>query len=59
MKARSILMVKEKETKHTIRYREVEEPHIIGTLYIKKWFAEGAEKILVRIGEPDERNTSD
>lgn len=43
---------KEKETKGTVRYKEVPEagkPPIVGTLYIQKWAASNAEKVKVTI----------
>lgn len=47
-----IEFVKEKETKNTVRYKEVQQegkPSVIGTLYLQKWYAGSAEKILVTI----------
>jgi hypothetical protein len=42
--------VKERETKNTIRFQEVDnpegEPPVIGTLYVQKW-------VLKRLGDPD------
>jgi len=43
---------KEKETKGTIRFKEVPEdgkPPIIGTLYMQKWAAGSAEKVTVTV----------
>lgn len=43
---------KEKETKGTIRFKEVPEagkPPVIGTLYVQKWAAGNAERIVVTI----------
>lgn len=44
--------VKEKETKNTVRYKEVPPegaPSLIGTLYLQKWYAGSAEKVSVTI----------
>lgn len=46
----TIQFAKEKETKNTIRYREQPEdgqPPIIGTLYIAKVWARGADRLTV------------
>jgi hypothetical protein len=46
-----IVLKKERETKNTVRYEEVEsesgEPPVIGTLYIQKW-------ALKRLGSPEQ-----
>jgi hypothetical protein len=46
-----ILLKKERETKNTVRYEEVEsesgEPPVIGTLYVQKW-------ALKRLGSPEQ-----
>jgi hypothetical protein len=46
---------KEKETKGTIRYKEVviDTPPIVGTLYVQKWFAKGTTKLQVSIVKED------
>ena len=45
---------KEKETKNTIRYKEDDEPNQsprIGTLYVQKFAAQGAQKLKVKVEE--------
>ena len=46
-----VLLKKERETKNTVRYEEVEsesgEPPVIGTLYVQKW-------ALKRLGSPEQ-----
>jgi hypothetical protein len=47
-----IMFRKEKETKGTIRFKEVPtegKPPIIGTLYVQKWFAGDATSAAVSI----------
>ncbi len=42
----------EKETKNTVKYNEVPEAGqapIIGTLYVQKWFAGDAQKLVVTV----------
>lgn len=42
----------EKETKSTIRYKEVPDegkPPIIGSLYVQKWFAGNAKALSITI----------
>ena len=49
---RVVMFTKEKETKGTIRFKEVAEkgqPEVIGTLYVKKWFAGEATAVAVSI----------
>jgi len=51
-KTKTVEFTKEKETKHTVKYAEVEvegQPHVIGALYVQKWFAGSAEKVTVTI----------
>ena len=43
---------REKETKNTVRYTEVQEqgkPPVIGTLYLQKWFAEDSKILTITI----------
>ncbi len=43
---------REKETKHTVRFKELPEPGkapVIGTIYFQKWFAEDSKEITVTI----------
>ena len=35
---KTLEFIKEKETKNTIRYQEVEKPNVLGPLYIQKSF---------------------
>jgi len=52
MKEKEIYFTFEKETKNKRRYKEItdgENPPIIETLYIPKWYASGAEKIKVTL----------
>ena len=45
---------KEKDTKNTVRFQEVEEkgkPPVIGTLYVQKWFAGDREELTIEIQE--------
>jgi len=47
----------EKETKNSVRYQEVPEPGkapVVGTLYVQKWFADGARHLEVTINKKDE-----
>ncbi len=46
----------EKETKHSVRYKEVPEdgqPPIIGSLYVQKWYAGSAKTLEVTISKKD------
>ena len=46
----------EKETKNSVRYKEVPEagkPPIVGSLYVQKWFAGDAKKISITIDKKD------
>ena len=49
---------KEKETKNTIRYRDQPEegqPPIIGTLYVAKFWARGADRLTITVTKGDVR----
>jgi len=50
---RLITFVKDRETKRTIRYKEIPalpmEQAIVGTLYVRKWFAQEFDKMVVEI----------
>ena len=51
-KTRTIQMTKEKDTKNTVKFTEVQspgEPPIIGTLYVQKWAAADAVNLKVTI----------
>ncbi|WP_299877111.1 hypothetical protein [uncultured Cocleimonas sp.] len=46
----------EKETKNSIRYKEVPEegtPPIVGSLYVQKWFAGSCKNIEITIDKKD------
>lgn len=46
----------EKETKNSVRYKEVPEegqPPIIGSLYVQKWFAGTSKNIEVTLSKKD------
>lgn len=46
----------EKETKNSIRYKEVPDegqPPIVGSLYVQKWFAGNSKNIQVTIEKKD------
>ncbi|MEG3754260.1 hypothetical protein [Psychromonas arctica] len=46
----------EKETKNSVRYKEVPEdgqPPIIGSLYVQKWFAGNSKNIQVSLEKKD------
>ncbi len=46
----------EKETKNSVRYKEVPEegqPPIIGSLYLQKWFAGSTKQLEVTISKKD------
>lgn len=48
----TLLFSKERETKNTVRFGEVEMPGqapIVGTLYVQKWWIESASKVTVTI----------
>lgn len=52
MSKESIRFEFEKETKNSVRYKEVPEqgkPPIVGSLYVQKWFAGNAKSIRVSI----------
>lgn len=45
---------KEKETKNTVRFQEIEEkgkPPVVGTLYVQRWFAGDREELTIDIQE--------
>jgi len=47
-----IKFMKEKETKNTVRYKEVPaegKPPLIGTLYVQQWFAADKQELTVTI----------
>lgn len=45
---------RDKETKNTIRFQEVEEkgkPPVVGTLYVQKWFIGDRDELTIEIEE--------
>ncbi len=51
-KIRSVQMIKEKDTKNTVKFTEVQtqgEAPIIGTLYVQKWYAGDSTKLKVTV----------
>ncbi len=54
----TIRFAKEKETKNTIHYQEQPEegqPPIIGTLYVAKFWARGAERLTVTLAKGESK----
>lgn len=52
MSTQSVKFEFEKETKNSVRYKEVPEegkPPIVGSLYVQKWFAGNAKSLQVTI----------
>ena len=51
-KTKTVQFEKEKDTKNTVKFAEVQTPGeapIIGTLYVQKWFAGDATKVKVTV----------
>ena len=51
-KSKTVEFQKEKDTKNTVKFAEVQTPGeapIIGTLYVQKWFVQGATKLKVTV----------
>ncbi len=51
-KIKTIQLQKEKETRNTVKFAEVQSPGeapVIGTLYIQKWFAGDGARLKVSI----------
>lgn len=49
---KTVKFERESETKNTIRFKELPEPGtapVINTIYLQKWFAGGAEKLVVTL----------
>jgi hypothetical protein len=49
-----IRFAREKETKNTVRFQEVEEkgkPPVVGTLYVQKWAAGDRNELTIEIEE--------
>ena len=56
MSVKVLTFKKEKETKNTFKYMEVEvpgQPSVIGALYLQRWAANGAETVKITIEIPD------
>ena len=56
MSVKKINFVYEKETKNSVRYKELPEEGqapIVGSLYLQKWFAGNSKKIVVSIEKKD------
>lgn len=52
MKEKMVNFVFEKTTKNTVKYNEVPapgEPHVIGSLYLQKWFAGETKHVQVTV----------
>lgn len=51
-KAKTIQLQKEKDTKNTVKFAEVQtegELQVVGTLYVQKWFAGDATNLKLTI----------
>jgi hypothetical protein len=51
-KSKTLLLVKEKDTTNTVKFKEVQvegQAPILGTLYIQKWFAGATQNLKVTI----------
>jgi len=51
---RTATFVREKETKNTVRFQEeptAGQPPIVGTLYVAKWYAGDAQRLVVTIAK--------
>jgi|GEM_PF-204429 len=56
MSATTIRFEFEKETKNSVRYKEVPDegkPPIVGSLYVQKWYAGDAKKLEVTLNKVD------
>lgn len=56
MNSKKITFEYEKETKNSVRYKELPEPGqapIVGSLYVQKWFAGNSKKLQVSIEKKD------
>lgn len=56
MSKKVVLFEHEKETKNSVRYKEVPEEGsapIVGTLYVQKWFAGASKTLQVTIDKKD------
>ena len=60
-KSKTVQFEKEKDTKNTIKFTEVQnqgEAPIIGTLYVQKWFAGDATHLKVTVEMPQSQPQS-
>jgi len=56
MTKKTITLEFEKETKNSVRYKEVAEPGqapIVGTVYVQKWYAGDSKHIQLTIEKTD------
>jgi len=56
MSKKTITLEFEKETKNSVRYKEVAEPGqapIVGTVYVQKWFAGDCKNLELSIEKKD------
>lgn len=56
MSKKTITLEFEKETKNSVRYKEVSEPGqapIVGTVYVQKWFAGDCKNLELSIEKKD------
>jgi hypothetical protein len=52
MEKATVEFVFEKENKNSVRYKEVPEPgkaEVLGSIYVQKWFAEGAKSLTLTL----------
>jgi hypothetical protein len=60
--AKTVKFEIEKEVKHSIRYKEICEqgsPPVIGSIYVQKWFADGAKELTITIEKKEESEQPD
>ena len=56
MTTKTITFEFEKETKNSVRYKEVPEPGqapVVGSIYVQKWFAGSSKELSVTIDKKD------
>ncbi|WP_169719635.1 hypothetical protein [Psychromonas aquimarina] len=56
MTKKTITFAFEKETKNSVRYKEVPEPGqapVVGSIYVQKWFAGSSKELSVSIEKKD------
>lgn len=62
MSKTTVKFVFEKENKNSVRYKEVPEPgkaEVLGSVYVQKWFAEGAKTLAITIDKIDNNEKQD